>query len=395
MIANKLVGAGVDPRARRRRRARRSSIAARERDPARGVRRGDRARAATTASAPSRTSSRRPSRTVRARADRRRVLAANPGQVEAYRGGKEGLLGFFVGQVMKETSGKADPRVVNELLRAKLGDDYRRGHQAPLAMAVRQVSRARKGFSMETWVWIVIAVAVVLALAAVSCGPWRPTAAAKSSRRGSARSTTARVEEAPTRREAEAELSRAARAAGRVRTSGRSRRRARALHPGVGNDAGAVRGRPGSGDPRRRRPDPVGSCASAATRSRTSTSGPPTCRSTTRTWSRTTGWGHDLGWRTVRGEGDTESLRQAIVHYRALFAELVKTHDADERDARRTSAYQTRRCVDERRRGSAHPRRGRRGRVPRALGAPAGAVRGRAEDAVREGTSSSATSSKT
>jgi aspartyl-tRNA(Asn)/glutamyl-tRNA(Gln) amidotransferase subunit B len=49
-----------------------------------------------------------------------KILAANPGQVEAYRGGKEGLLGFFVGQVMKETQGKADPRVVNELLRQKL-----------------------------------------------------------------------------------------------------------------------------------------------------------------------------------------------------------------------------------------------------------------------------------
>jgi Asp-tRNA(Asn)/Glu-tRNA(Gln) amidotransferase B subunit len=49
-----------------------------------------------------------------------RILAASPGQVEAYRGGKEGLLGFFVGQVMKETQGKADPRVVNELLRQKL-----------------------------------------------------------------------------------------------------------------------------------------------------------------------------------------------------------------------------------------------------------------------------------
>jgi aspartyl-tRNA(Asn)/glutamyl-tRNA(Gln) amidotransferase subunit B len=48
-----------------------------------------------------------------------RILAANPGQVEAYRGGKEGLLGFFVGQVMKETQGKADPRVVNELVRQK------------------------------------------------------------------------------------------------------------------------------------------------------------------------------------------------------------------------------------------------------------------------------------
>jgi Asp-tRNA(Asn)/Glu-tRNA(Gln) amidotransferase B subunit len=50
-----------------------------------------------------------------------RVIEANPGQAEQYRGGKQGLLGFFVGQVMKETGGKADPRVVNERVRAKLG----------------------------------------------------------------------------------------------------------------------------------------------------------------------------------------------------------------------------------------------------------------------------------
>jgi len=49
-----------------------------------------------------------------------RILADNPGQVAAYKGGKEGLLGFFVGQVMKETQGKADPKIVNELLRKKL-----------------------------------------------------------------------------------------------------------------------------------------------------------------------------------------------------------------------------------------------------------------------------------
>jgi aspartyl-tRNA(Asn)/glutamyl-tRNA(Gln) amidotransferase subunit B len=48
------------------------------------------------------------------------VLAANPGQVETYRAGKEGVLGFFVGQVMKETGGKADPKVVNKLLRERL-----------------------------------------------------------------------------------------------------------------------------------------------------------------------------------------------------------------------------------------------------------------------------------
>ena len=51
------------------------------------------------------------------------VIAANPGQVAAYRGGKEGLLGFFVGQVMKETKGQADPRAVNDLVRAKLGNE--------------------------------------------------------------------------------------------------------------------------------------------------------------------------------------------------------------------------------------------------------------------------------
>jgi aspartyl-tRNA(Asn)/glutamyl-tRNA(Gln) amidotransferase subunit B len=50
-----------------------------------------------------------------------RIIEANPGQAEQFRSGKDGLLGFFVGQVMKETGGKADPRVVNERVRAKLG----------------------------------------------------------------------------------------------------------------------------------------------------------------------------------------------------------------------------------------------------------------------------------
>ena len=49
------------------------------------------------------------------------MLAENESQVTAYRAGKEGLLGFFVGQVMKKTHGKADPRRVNELLRDRLG----------------------------------------------------------------------------------------------------------------------------------------------------------------------------------------------------------------------------------------------------------------------------------
>ena len=48
------------------------------------------------------------------------ILSEHGEQVEAYRGGKEGLLGFFVGQVMRETGGKASPQVVNERLREKL-----------------------------------------------------------------------------------------------------------------------------------------------------------------------------------------------------------------------------------------------------------------------------------
>ncbi len=48
------------------------------------------------------------------------VIAANPSQVEQYKSGKVGLLGFFVGNVMKATGGKANPAVVNEILRNKL-----------------------------------------------------------------------------------------------------------------------------------------------------------------------------------------------------------------------------------------------------------------------------------
>ena len=48
------------------------------------------------------------------------VLAANPQQLESYRAGKESLFGFFVGQVMKASQGKANPKVVNESLKAKL-----------------------------------------------------------------------------------------------------------------------------------------------------------------------------------------------------------------------------------------------------------------------------------
>jgi aspartyl-tRNA(Asn)/glutamyl-tRNA(Gln) amidotransferase subunit B len=48
------------------------------------------------------------------------VMAKNPGQLADYRSGKDKLFGFFVGQVMKATGGKANPAQLNELLKKKL-----------------------------------------------------------------------------------------------------------------------------------------------------------------------------------------------------------------------------------------------------------------------------------
>jgi len=48
------------------------------------------------------------------------IMAANMGQVEEFRGGKEKVFGFFVGQVMRSSKGKANPAVVNDLLLSKL-----------------------------------------------------------------------------------------------------------------------------------------------------------------------------------------------------------------------------------------------------------------------------------
>ena len=48
------------------------------------------------------------------------VVAGNPAQVEQYRGGKQQVIGYLVGQVMKVTGGRANPKLVNELLRKAL-----------------------------------------------------------------------------------------------------------------------------------------------------------------------------------------------------------------------------------------------------------------------------------
>ena len=49
-----------------------------------------------------------------------KIIAENPKQVEQFKAGKDKVLGFFVGQVMKATQGKANPAQVNELLKKKL-----------------------------------------------------------------------------------------------------------------------------------------------------------------------------------------------------------------------------------------------------------------------------------
>ena len=48
------------------------------------------------------------------------LLEAHPGEVEAFRGGKTKLQGFFVGQLMKKTGGKADPKLANQILSRRL-----------------------------------------------------------------------------------------------------------------------------------------------------------------------------------------------------------------------------------------------------------------------------------
>jgi len=48
------------------------------------------------------------------------VIAANPGQAEDFKNGKDKLMGFFVGQVMKASKGQANPALVNKLIKEKL-----------------------------------------------------------------------------------------------------------------------------------------------------------------------------------------------------------------------------------------------------------------------------------
>jgi len=49
-----------------------------------------------------------------------KLILNHPNEVESFRAGKKKLLGFFVGQLMKETKGKADPKLTNQILNKKL-----------------------------------------------------------------------------------------------------------------------------------------------------------------------------------------------------------------------------------------------------------------------------------
>jgi aspartyl-tRNA(Asn)/glutamyl-tRNA(Gln) amidotransferase subunit B len=51
-----------------------------------------------------------------------KVISANPKSVEDYKSGKTKAMGFLIGQIMRETKGKADPQAVNRLLKAELDE---------------------------------------------------------------------------------------------------------------------------------------------------------------------------------------------------------------------------------------------------------------------------------
>jgi aspartyl-tRNA(Asn)/glutamyl-tRNA(Gln) amidotransferase subunit B len=51
------------------------------------------------------------------------IIANSPDEVRRYQEGKKNLIGYFVGQVMKETKGKANPKLVNQMLNAALNQE--------------------------------------------------------------------------------------------------------------------------------------------------------------------------------------------------------------------------------------------------------------------------------
>ena len=132
------------------------------------------------AAAPSRTrssargGSRRSPTRARIEAAVEKVLAASPGEVERYRGGNKKLIGFFVGQVMKEMRGRGTRRVVNALLKRSWATEATRGRrhgrrQIEMGGVGRRAGRrgrdaARRGCSSRSRSWAVSSSRGVLAL---------------------------------------------------------------------------------------------------------------------------------------------------------------------------------------------------------------------------------------
>ena len=51
-----------------------------------------------------------------------KIIKDNPNQVAAYKSGKDKLFGFFVGQAMKATQGRANPQLINDIIKKKLAE---------------------------------------------------------------------------------------------------------------------------------------------------------------------------------------------------------------------------------------------------------------------------------
>ena len=102
------------------------------------------------------------------------VLAANADKVEQYRGGKEALFGFFVGQTMKAMQGKGNPGLVNAAIKAKQGRGQRRTGDI--------ASGARRGRGCRPWkaCWPISATARSMCRRARRCPTDRSSPATKS-----------------------------------------------------------------------------------------------------------------------------------------------------------------------------------------------------------------------
>jgi methionine--tRNA ligase beta chain len=125
----------------------------------------------------------------------RALIEANPKQVQGYRAGKTTLLGFFVGQIMKQTGGKADPAVVNTVVKGLLDE----GGGAPTTTAVSAITPAASKAPAVTTKSEAVAPAAASKSEVASPGVTRPPTTMKSTEvpAGAAPSVPAAAGDAP------------------------------------------------------------------------------------------------------------------------------------------------------------------------------------------------------